>query len=284
MYVIAGITGQTGSAAAEALIAQGHKVRGLTRDASKAHSWQGRAEIVEVDLTDTKALAGALEGAEGAYLLIPPSWTTADYAAYVAPFITSIRQAVAVAKLPRLVFLSSIGANHEKRTGPIQFLHTLEAALAEQTHLTFLRPGYFHENIGGSLEPAQGGTLPVFADPAAALAMVATRDIGAEVARQLLIPADKAERIVQLAGPVDYSFADVANALSAVLGHAVNPLRLPPTAIVEPLKQTGAGQIAELYAEMNQAMEDGLLTFDASLPLVRGVTPLNDTLVRLTQA
>lgn len=117
--------------------------------------------------------------------------------------------------------------------------------------------------------------------------MVATQDIGKEAARRLLIPAEKAERIVQLADPVDYRFADLANTLNAVLGHAVNPLRFPPAAIIEPLKQIDAGQIAEVYAEfyaeLNHTMEDGLLELEASLPLGRGVTPLADTLVRLTQ-
>jgi len=282
MYVIAGITGNTGGAAARALIAAGQSVRGLTRDASKATEWAGQAEVVELELTDTAALTAALTGAKGAYLLVPPHWTTPDFGGYAATIIASITEAVRASGVERVVLLSSIGAELPEGTGPIRVLHTLEGALAEQPGLTFVRPAYFQENIGGFLEPASQGTLPVYLDPDSEISMVATRDIGAEIARQLLIPADRAELVVQLAGPQEYSFSQVAAALGQALGREVQPLQLPPDAIIEPLRQTGAGQIAELYAEMNQALEEGLLHFDPSLPLHRGPTRLADTLAAMT--
>ena len=282
MYVIAGITGNTGGAAARALIAAGHAVRGLTRDVSKAGEWADQVELVELELTDTAALTTALTGAKGAYLLIPPHWTTPDYDAYAAPIAASIAEAVGASGVERVVLLSSIGAELAEGTGPIRILYGLERAMAEQGGTTFLRPAYFHENIGGSLEPASQGTLPVFFDPDSAIPMVATRDIGAEVARQLLIPAAEAEAIVQLAGPQEYSFSEVATELGTALGRDVQPLVLPPDAVIEPLRQLGAGHIAELYAEMNHALQDGLLRFDPALPIHRGPTALGATLAGMT--
>ena len=51
-----------------------------------------------------------------------------------------------------------------------------------------------------------------------------------------------------------------------------------------PLQASGAGEIAALYAEMNQGIDAGLLRFDAALPVIRGATSLDQTLSRLTAA
>jgi len=282
MYVIAGITGNTGSAAAEALLAGGHEVRGLTRSVAKAEAWSGRADLVELDLSDAGALTEALRGAEGAYLLIPPSWTTPDYFAYAQPMIDAIGTAVRASEVPRVVILSSVGAQHATGNGPIAVLHRLEVALRGVPGVTFLRPAYFHENLAGSLASAGEGTLPVFVDPNFSLPMVAARDIGHEAARQLRVPAEEASPVVQLAGSEDYTFTAVGAALAAALGREVAVLPLPSDAIIEPLRELGAGHIAELYAEMNRGMESGIVDFEPGLPKVRGATPLSHTLAELT--
>jgi len=55
----------------------------------------------------------------------------------------------------------------------------------------------------------------------------------------------------------------------------------PAVEIIEPLRQTGAGHIAEMYAEMNQGIESGVVAFEPSLPVTRGSTPLSQTLAQL---
>ena len=40
MYVIAGVTGRTGGAAAEQLLSAGKKVRVIVRDAARVGAWQ----------------------------------------------------------------------------------------------------------------------------------------------------------------------------------------------------------------------------------------------------
>ncbi len=281
MYAIAGITGNTGGAAAEALLAAGHEVRGLTRAAAKATSWADRVELVELELSDAAALTEALRDVEGAYLLIPSAWAAPDYFGYAKPLIEAIASAIREADVPRVVILSSVGAQHATGNGPIAVLHLLERALRGRPGLTFLRPAYFHENLGGSLDSAAEGTLPVFFDPERVVPMVAARDVGAEAARQLLVPPADADAIVQLAGPKDYPFSAVARELAAALGHDVATLTLPPEAIIEPLRQTGAGHIAELYAEMNRGLETGVVDFDPSFSVRRGATPLSQTVAQL---
>ena len=61
-FVIAGGTGTVGSKVARGLLAQGHLVRVLTRDAERAAERLGRQdglEFFQIDLSDPGQLAGA---------------------------------------------------------------------------------------------------------------------------------------------------------------------------------------------------------------------------------
>src|SRR5260370_17587051 len=73
MYVVAGVTGNTGKVVAEMLLAQRQPVRALVRDEAKGAAWKKRgAEVVVAELDDAAALGRALAAATGAYLLLPP--------------------------------------------------------------------------------------------------------------------------------------------------------------------------------------------------------------------
>ena len=283
MDVVFGITGQTGSATANALLETGHPVRALVRDPGKAAAWAARGvELVQGDLHDADAVAAVLQGARGAYVLVPPQWGVPDLFAANEPVVDALVRGVEAADVPRVVLLSSIGAEQPAGTGPIRTLRPLEAAWRDRPGVTFLRAAYFQENLGGSLEPARAdGVLPVFVDPEVPIEMVATADIGREAAR--LLSETSAARIVQLAGPEPVRFEAVAGVLSEQLGRAVATHRLPPEAITPILEEQGAGHYAVLYAEMNAALDEGRLAFSAELPLVRGNTTVAATLGSLVQ-
>src|SRR6476469_8544053 len=106
-YAIAGALGNTGRVAAETLLGAGKAVRALVRDPARAGSLKSKgAEVVAVDLMDEHALAGALEGAEGAYLLLPPAAQKADVFAHFAKVTETYARAVRKARVPHVVFLS----------------------------------------------------------------------------------------------------------------------------------------------------------------------------------
>src|SRR5258708_32499709 len=62
---------------------------------------------------------------------------------------TAITETVGQAGISHVVLLSSIGAQHPNKTGPIQALHTFEEKLKQVPNLNalFLRPGPFMENF-----------------------------------------------------------------------------------------------------------------------------------------
>ena len=82
MFVITGATGHTGSVAAETLLAAGQKVRVVARNAAKAAPLAARgAEVFVADLGDQEALARAVRGARGVFLISPPDLTAKDFIA-----------------------------------------------------------------------------------------------------------------------------------------------------------------------------------------------------------
>src|SRR3954469_5863835 len=147
MYAIAGASGHVGSVAAETLLAQGKRVRVIVRDAGKAAGLAARgAEVVTASLDDEAALAAALAGTDGAFLLLPPSRTSAspleDYAVLSARYA----RAVTAARLPHAVLLSSFGAQHPTGTGPIRAVRRAELDLAATgIAVTAVRPSSFYE-------------------------------------------------------------------------------------------------------------------------------------------
>ena len=61
MFVVAGVTGNTGKVVAETLLVQGLPVRVIVRDAAKGEAWKKKgAEVAVADLHDAKALTAAL--------------------------------------------------------------------------------------------------------------------------------------------------------------------------------------------------------------------------------
>lgn len=164
MYVITGIGGNTGSAAAAALLAQGHSVRALVRNASRAAAWHERGvQLIEGDVTDADSLARAFDGADGAYAMIPADPHDPDPVAFYRVAAEAIRRATATAGLARLVLLSSEAAHLTGGTGPILGAHHAEAILSGVAHRPSSSAPASSRRTGGrcSGSPASRGSCPL---------------------------------------------------------------------------------------------------------------------------
>jgi uncharacterized protein YbjT (DUF2867 family) len=286
-YVIAGASGNTGSAAAAALLDAGAKVRVLLRDAAKGEHWKARgAEVAVADLGDVDALTAALQGVKGAYLLVPPNMNAPDFRAYQRATGEAIVEAVRRAAVPHVVFLSSVGAQHPSGTGPIAGLHPVEKGLAAlgRTASTFLRAAYFMENLGSSLGMLAQGILPTFVPADVRFPMIATQDIG-HLAAQLLREGASNNSVIELSAERPYSMDDAAGILSALTGRVVKAQTFPLDAMVPTLTAMGMPtQMAELYHEMTAAMLSGRVAFEGTHRTVHGPTPLEAVLRKLVAA
>ncbi|HYQ30014.1 MAG TPA: NmrA family NAD(P)-binding protein [Polyangiaceae bacterium] len=286
MFVITGATGNTGSVAAAALLDAGKQVRVVVRNAAKSQSLAALgAEIVEADLSDEAALLEAFRGAEGVYLLSPPDVTHPDFFAARKMLIDGLARVVKAAGVAHVVFLSSAGAQHPSGTGMIVSTYVGEQAL-RQTGLpvTFIRAAYFMENWASVLQPAQAqGVVPSFIAASRAIPMVATRDIGNTVARALL-EGPRGTRIIELAGPVEVSPAEVAETLSKILERELKLAEVPLEAAVPTLTSFGFSQtVAEGFREMFAGLANGKVSWEGgSAEAARGTTSLETVLRALT--
>lgn len=276
MYAIAGVTGNTGSVVANALLDKGENVRVIVRDAKKAEAFARRgAEVAIADIDDVESLKRAVAGAKGVYALVPPDMVTEDPIGRGKRIVDNWARAVGDT---HTVFLSSVGAQHATGTGPIQYLHSAERSFR---NATFIRAAYFIENWGSVLGAAKGdGVLPTFEKPDTRFSMVATRDIAENAARALL---EGKAGVIELAGPADLTPAEVASTVGKLLGREVKPIHVSGDAIVSTLTGFGISKaVSSLFREMAEAIDNGRVDWETK-NVTRGTTSAETVLRTLLQ-
>jgi uncharacterized protein YbjT (DUF2867 family) len=283
MHVIAGATGRVGSAAAATLLAAGAGTRVLVRDAARGAAWADRgADVAVADLSDRGALTAALTDADGLFALLPFDLTAPDLNAHAGTLTDAVAGAVRDSGVRHVVVLSSGGADLPSGTGPVVGLHDLEEALrATGAVVTAVRPGHFQEKVADVLDLARDtGVYPVLAASAdTPHPLVATRDVGAVVARALLDPPDRSQ-VLDVLGPVATE-REVAAVLGAALGRDLEVVPVPEPAWADALVDAGLPRhAAEAVAELYRADDRGLLTPRGDR-VEHGTTPLAETVARL---
>src|ERR1700691_6067331 len=264
MIVITGATGNTGKPAVQALLATGEKVRVIGRDAKKLDAFaQKGAEAFVGNAEDAAQMSKAFEGATAVYLMIPPL-IDEDYRTYQDRVSDAYLTAVTNAHVPYAVTLSSLGAQHPEKTGPIVGCHHLEQKMNSVPGLNVLhlRPGPFMENLFMSMTPLRTmGFLPGGAPGDAPLSMIATKDIGAYAGKRLHAHDFSGSSIQELLGPRDITMKKLATVVGNAIGKPKLGYMQVPFMMLEPaLVQTGMQKTtAALLIEMWKSMNSGTL-------------------------
>jgi uncharacterized protein YbjT (DUF2867 family) len=262
MFLVMGITGRVGGATAKHLLAQGRKVRALVRNRGKAANWADQGvELVEGDWNDSAAIERALKGVEGAFVMLPAVWAPSPDFKEAKDVIANYVQALTKVAPPRVVALSSMGANRTSGLGMITALSLLEQGFRNLTSpVAFVRAGGFFENFLYGLQAAQSGTLPVFYNPTNRKStMVATNDIGAQFATLLTGSAWSGHRIIELGSMV--SADEVAGQLGEVLKLDVKAFAIPRAGWAGAFEQTGipkghTGAAEDMFEAVNSGWMD----------------------------
>ncbi|WP_411910511.1 NmrA family NAD(P)-binding protein [Mesorhizobium sp. CA13] len=244
------------------MLAQGKKVRALVRDREKAVNWANQGvELVDGDWNDPAAIERALKGVEGAFVMLPPVWAPSPDYKEAKGVIANYVEALTKAAPPRVVALSSMGANRTSGHGVIAALSLLEQGFRDlKSPVAFVRAGGFFENFLYGLQVAQGGTLPVYYNPTNRKStMVATNDIGAAAATLLTGPAWSGRRFVELGSMVTAD--DVAGQLGEVLNRDVKAFAIPRAGWSEAFEQFGipkghSGPAEEMFEAVNAGWMD----------------------------
>lgn len=279
MFLVMGITGKVGGATARHLLQRRQQVRALVRDRAKAAGWANHGvELVDGDWNDAGAIERALDGVDGAFVMLPAVWAPSPDFREAKAVISSYVEALAKAAPSRVIALSSMGANRTGGLGMVTALSLLEQGFRHlASPVAFVRAGGFFENFLYGLHVARGGTLPVYYNPTSRKStMVATNDIGAEAAALLTGPVWSGHRVIELGSM--YSADDVAAQLGDVMQRDVKAFAVPRTEWPAAFEQLGIPKGETGPAEaMFEAVNAGWMDLGAAgAEHVAGTTPPRD--------
>ena len=190
-YVITGGAGHISKPLAETLIAAGHQVTIIGRNAANLQELVAKGAKAAIgSVEDVAFLSATFKGADGLYLMIPPNYGTTDLKGAITQVGKNYAAALKASPVKHVVVLSSIGAHLPDGTGPITGLHRTEQALNELTdiNILYLRPAFFYYNLLGlvGLVKHAGIIGNNFSIPAGKFPIVDTNDIAAVAADCLL--------------------------------------------------------------------------------------------------
>ncbi len=217
--LVTGATGNVGRPTVDALRARGHDVVAAVRGDDPGPFDVGVRRAV-LDFRDRSTWDAALDGVDGLFLLRPPA--IADVGATLNPLVDR----AVVRGVTHIVFLSVVGA------GQVKFIphRTVEDHLRQAgARWTFLRAGFFMQNLSTAYRDdlRQESRLYVPAG-AGGVAWVDAVDLGEAAAVAFDRGDTAAGRAWALTGAEALTFAEVAVALSEVLGR---PVRYEPATL-----------------------------------------------------
>ena len=265
IIAIAGATGQQGNAVAKKLLADGWKVRALTRDTSKPAAQELKslgAELVAGDMENLAELEAAFEGAYGVF-------SVQNFWLPNVGFEGEIRQgknvadAAKAADIQHLVY-SSVGAAHrgmgqkhfESKWIVEQYIHSLDIPY------TILRPVAFFENFNWERANILNGTFNAIGLRAEKeRQLIAVEDIAAFVALAFAKPEEYLSRTIELAGD-ELTESQIAQTFAKVIGR--------PVTLTLPSGDSGRASEEEMTAMINFFNGEA---YDADIPALRTLHP-----------
>ena len=156
MFLVMGIMGNVGGATTKQLLEHGKTVRALVRHREKAVNWANQGvELVDGDSNDSATIERALKRVEGAFVMLPSVWAPSPDYKEAKGVIANYVEALTMAAPPRVVALSSMGANRTSGLGMITALSLLERSFRDLTSpIAFVRAGGFFQNFLCGLQVA----------------------------------------------------------------------------------------------------------------------------------
>lgn len=227
MYVITGATGNIGSKITNELLEKGKKVKAIVRDLNKAKPLQAKgAELAQGDLSDTTFLTNAFKGATAVFAMIPPNYAASDFRKYMNGIGDSLVTAIKNSGVKNVIALSSLGAHLPENNGIVQGLYDFEQKLNQlkDVNVLVLRPGYFMENLFGSIPVIKNmGINGSALKKDVPLALVATKDIAHKAVEKFVGLDFKGTSVQYILGPKEITYPEI----TSIIGKAINKPELP---------------------------------------------------------
>jgi NADH dehydrogenase len=235
MILIAGGTGRLGTVLAGRLTGRGLAVRVLTRDPARAEHLTGPGiEVATGDVGDRASLEAAVRGVDVVVSAIHgftgargTSPTTIDYQGNVS-LIDAARAAGA-----QLVLMSVVGAAADSPMELFRMKHAAEQQLlAGDGDWTIVRATAFLELWIDVLGKTAGrsGRPVVFGRGGNPINFVSVSDVAGLVEQAVIDPATRGQ-ILEIGGPDNLSFNQLAAAIQHAAGRTAAPRHVPPPAL-----------------------------------------------------
>jgi len=245
MYLVTGATGHVGGPVARQLHEQGHSVRALIRDPSRAAGLPAGIELTVGDLDDPDSVSKAVAGVEAIFLMQVGVGTE-----QTKIMITAARDAA----VPRLVLQSSAGA----RLLPLD-ANPMGAAFAAREQVlresglgvTYLRPSAFASNTFGWRDSIRAGKV---VDPTGdgVLAVMDPEDI-ARVAVAALTDDGHVGKGYLLTGPEALTSREQVEIIADVTGRSIDFEDVTPHEFAQAAIQRGTPpEQAHLMERLNE--------------------------------
>jgi uncharacterized protein YbjT (DUF2867 family) len=265
VYVVTGATGNIGRKLVEHLAAAKLKVRAIARNADNLRSLGGRGvQIFPGSLDDAGSMTHAFTGAKVVFTMIPPNYKTENFRSYQNTISQVLAASITGAGVDYVVNLSSVGAQHREKVGPINGLFDHEQRMnnLNGVNVLHLRPAYFMENHFGSAEMIRkAGIYGSPIKPDIAFPMIATADIALEAAARMKLMDFKGKTVKELLGPRDYTMSEVTTHIGRILERP--DAKYQQFAYEDAEKaMTGMGlsrDLSSLYVQMMRAINEGIM-------------------------
>ena len=149
-YVITGGAGHISKPITEKLLAAGHDVTVIGRNAANLRELTDKGAKAAIgSVEDVAFLKKTFANADVVYTMVPPNFAAPDVKAFIAQIGKNYAEALLHSTVKHVVNLSSIGAHQPEGAGPISGIHFSETALnsLEFINIKHLRPAYFYINL-----------------------------------------------------------------------------------------------------------------------------------------
>lgn len=240
-------TGTNGSKVLRNLVEAGTSVRVLARSRSRLpEDLVSKIEVVEGSLDEPGDLDRLFAGAEAAFWCQPDANTASDYLAAYDELAGKGRDALGRAGVARVVAISAAGEPSERPAGPITGLHRMEKTIAESgAACRFLRCGSFMDNLLWQWDSiVEQGVFVYPMDGDVRAPHVSAADIARVAAQWLSRPDWSGCEAIQVAGPEDLSYNEMAAILSRELDRSVVFENMEPAAYRDVLVSLGTSAAA----------------------------------------
>ncbi|NCI46539.1 NAD(P)H-binding protein [Sediminibacterium soli] len=264
--IVSGSLGNIGSVLTGILVAADHTVTVISSTPARQKDIEAAGAKAAIgSVTDAAFLAETCRGADALFAMTPPNLGGADVIANTTRAGQAYAAAVRASGIPRVVMLSSVGADLAAGNGPIAGLHNIEQLYhaLEGVSVTYLRAGFFFTNFFNDIPLIRqagiiGGNYPASLQ----MALVHPADIAAAAAEELQVTG--AGHTVRYVVSDIRRPGEIAGALGAAVGiPALAWVEFSDRQSLQGMVQAGLPEeIAGLYTEMGAGFRNGSIQHD----------------------